>query len=215
MNTQEWISHVEDSIHKALRGESKLDEFVLGIKGFSTPTMRHLFNNLASKAQRYLEVGLYAGGTACAALYKNKDLNSFLFENQSQSFGNDTVFDELQENIIKVQPHAGTMNVLWEDFFEWSEDLESNALSCDMIFYDGEHSAENQRRAVFECSRHSDKTFILIVDDFSWNTVGEPTKQAISEAGLNCLKSWELYGATKNDDSIWHNGLGIFLLERL
>jgi len=53
-------AHIEQSIQKALAGQSNLTESELAVGGFSTPTMRHLFNNLCDIDGTYLEVGLWS-----------------------------------------------------------------------------------------------------------------------------------------------------------
>jgi hypothetical protein len=68
MTTDDLQLHVNESIERAYRGESNLNPAVLGIKGFSTTTQRHLLNNIASKLDFYLEVGLFRGATFCNRL---------------------------------------------------------------------------------------------------------------------------------------------------
>ena len=90
---------VENSLVLALNGVSGLTPEVLAVKGFSTPTMRHLFNNLGAGVSKYLEVGVWLGGTATAAVFANKELESLLIDNISQDFSEQNVLSQLQLNL--------------------------------------------------------------------------------------------------------------------
>src|SRR5688572_21099184 len=87
MTVQQLIAHVEKSLELAKQKKSKCDVETLQIKGFSTHTMRHFFNNLcATPVERYMEVGLFFGASACAAMCENRSLGSILIEDFSQDF---------------------------------------------------------------------------------------------------------------------------------
>lgn len=132
------VSHVEQSIEKALKGESNLDAETLSIKGFSTPTMRHLFSNLCHLPKAdpvYCEVGLYAGASFCAAINNNPSLTAIGYEDFSQSFSEPDVKTQLESN-IKATKERGSTWVIKKNFFEASLPFGP----VDIFFYDGEHS---------------------------------------------------------------------------
>src|SRR2546430_1499714 len=98
MTVDVLIRHVDDSISRALRHESYIDEGVLKITGFATGAQQRLGNNLChlpKVAANYLECGLYAGATFCAAINNNPDLHAVGIEDYSQPFGVEGIEVEL------------------------------------------------------------------------------------------------------------------------
>ena len=72
LNRSTWLLHT--AFNRAIKGKSRLSEAVLGMPGMSGRRYRMFINNLAHQVPnaRYLEVGTWAGSTACAAMEGNK-----------------------------------------------------------------------------------------------------------------------------------------------
>ena len=206
--------HIANAIEAAKRGISGLPAGILPIRGFSTPAIRRLiFNLLASeKPVNYLEVGAYCGGTACAAISQDNVL-AMIFEDSSQPFGAEDVIGQLKENLAKTKLGQGTGYTLVEqDFFEF----DPYQGQVDVFFYDGEHSAEKQERALTTMAPMLADYSIFIVDDFDWPQVRSGTEAALEVVSeqFEVIGRWELSDG-RPDGPLWHNGFAVFLLHRL
>lgn len=205
--------HIEKSISKALLGESNLTNEQLSVRGFSTPTMRHLFNNVCNiENGKYLEVGLYCGGTFCSSF--NSDTISVGIENFSQDFGVNTVEPELRKNIQDNLSRAKAVKLIEGDCFK--DGTINENYKFDIIFYDAEHSEENQAKALpFFLDKMADK-FIYIVDDTNWTQVSTGVKTGLDSLGdkIEVERDWNLVGVRPNDDKVWHNGVKIYLINK-
>lgn len=204
--------HIETSIQKALKGESNLTESELAVGGFSTPTMRHLFNNLCNIEGTYLEVGLWMGGTFVASF--NKGLTSIGIENYAQDFGVVGVKDILESNIEKHNDRAKEIQLHFTDCFTIDKSLLPNDI--DIFFYDGVHHELEQSKALPHFIDKMANKFIYLCDDINW-----PQVEAGTNIGLNTLSDKIeieycriLRGYHLNDDPIWHNGLAIYLINK-
>lgn len=203
--------HITNSINNALAGVSKLDESVLNIKGFSTPTMRRLFNNLCDIEGFYLEVGLYCGATFCSSF--NEHLFSIGIESFEQPFGVNDVKEQLEANLKQHRSKAHDVEVIYANCFDMDK---SQFPKFDIYFYDGEHSRESQAKALPSMIEHMADTFVFIVDDYNWDSVKEGTEMGLNQvkSQIEIVKDWKLRGINANDDEFWHNGLYIALINK-
>jgi hypothetical protein len=203
-------SHVANSIAAAMAGESKLEPWVLKITGFSTPTMRHLVNNLGNVQKRlhYVEAGAYCGGTAVSAVNGNENVTAYVYEDFSQPFDLPNVKEQLLANVKK----ASQLYLIEGDFFK----AELPAM-VDIYFYDGNHDEDNQARALLRVADRLQNVSLFLVDDYNWPEVQKGTKRALESVKdkFRVAARWILEGDKKQDDKIWHNGLAIFMLARL
>lgn len=206
--------HINNAIEKAQRGESNLTKEVLDVRGFSTPTIRHLFNNLCNIDGKYLEVGLFCGASFCASF--NKNCESIGVEDHSQDFseGFEKVKQELKENVEKLKDRAKEATVHYADCYNMDKSVLPD--SIDIYFYDGWHSEEMQAKALPHFLDKLANKFIWVVDDANWDYVASGTN-----IGLNSLADkieienvWMLRGYNLQNDSIWHNGVFIYLINK-
>ncbi len=207
-----------NAIGRARKHDSIIDQRILDIKGFSTGVQRRLISNLCELAPVYLEVGAYFGGTACAAINNKAGQVAYLYEDGSQPFGEENVLETLHENLDNTG--RGDNSAVWfvqGDFF--NEDLDRFDLPIDIFFYDGEHTRLRQGMAlpfIFDKMR---STFLYIVDDIDWPDVAAGTCDAFNllegeRRAMNVIHSWVLTD-NKPDGPTWHNGMGLFLCEKL
>lgn len=204
--------HIETSIQKALKAESNLTESELAVGGFSTPTMRHLFNNICNIEGTYLEVGLWMGGTFVASF--NKGLTSIGIENYAQDFGVVGVKDILEANIDKHQGNAKEIQLHFTDCFTIDKSLLPD--NIDIYFFDGNHSFESQAKALPFFIDKMASTFLFVVDDFSWTDVFEGTNAGFEalKGKIEIVNCWPLRGYRLQEDPIWHNSVGLFLIKK-
>ena len=77
--------HVHTSIERADQMTSKLDRAAFQARGFTSPKVRHLLNNLGSlDGLDYLEVGVHRGATFVAANYRNTLASATAVDNWSE-----------------------------------------------------------------------------------------------------------------------------------
>lgn len=208
------IEHIEKSIADAVNGKSNLDENVLGVRGFSTPTIRHLFNNLCNIEGKYLEIGLFCGASFCASF--NKNCESIGVEDHSQDFseGFDKVKKELKENVENFKDRAKEVTVHYADCYNMDKSVIPNDI--DIYSYDGWHSEQHQRKALPEFIDKMSSKFIWIVDDINWDYVKSGTDLALSDLGdkIEIEGCWIQRGYHLQNDSVWHNGVAIYLINK-
>lgn len=219
------IAHVDNSIAKALRGESLLTEKELAIQGFSTPTQRHLWNNLMGEFINYVEVGVYGGGSFFSAIKGNKHLTAIGIDNFSQDFHNPGIFAHLKENIahyIGETPYSGDAHYakfINDDFF--SMDLDEvfskgkyGEISC--LYYDGEHSEEAQAKALPLMIDYMADSFAFIADDYQWPQVAAGTQKGVRDVMDKAkLMHWWVLDDGAPDGPNWHNGIFIGLFKKI
>lgn len=217
--------HVEESIRRARRGDSMLDSETLAVKGFSTPTMRHLFNNLCFPGTTelttgdeiglvYLEVGAWFGASACAAMCGNKALTSFVVEDFSQDFSEPNVRETLLANLEAVRPKTGSLTFIEQPCYAMDMALIDKPVS--IFFFDGEHGRESQGKALPHFFEKMTPKFLFMVDDTNWEAVQQGTADGFValEGRLKIEKEWKLR-TNGQDDPVWHNGLDIYLISKV
>jgi hypothetical protein len=204
--------HIQNSIDKAVRGESNLTEKQLAVGGFSTVTMRHLWNNLCNIKGAYLEVGLWTGGTFTASF--NKDCVSIGIENFQQDFSVVGVKEILEKNLEENKDRAKEVIVHYEDCFKIDKSLLPD--NIDILFYDGIHHEFEQSKALPAFLDKMANRFLYVVDDFGWKEVFDGTNKGLSELKdkIEIEKCWVLRGYYPENDSIWHNQVAIYLINK-
>lgn len=211
--TKELIAHVDKAIECAHLGVSKIDLESLKIGGFSTPFQRRLMNNLCSDpVDCYLEVGLFRGGTFCSASCNNRNLVSYGVEDFSQPFGEGGVKEDLLKNIELARQKTKQINLVNEDCWTWKKPQEV----VDVLFYDGEHSLESQSRAIPHFLSALKPSSIIVVDDYSWPDVNTGTRNGFDllQKKLEKVKEY-VFHVTQNEHVEFHNGLAVFVVEKL
>lgn len=177
---------IQECIDKAEKGESKLTKaYINKLDGLSSPKVWHLLNNLCSISDSYLEVGCFKGSTLLAALYKNP-VYAFAIDNFTMSPGTRKDFFE------------NTKNAKF-DFFEgdsFSCDLNKITKPITLYFYDGDHSAEAQYKALTYFADSLADEFILVVDDWDLPKMKKCTFAAIKDLGFTLVEHYELKGET-------------------
>lgn len=206
--------HIEKAIEKTLKGESNLTDDILSIRGFSTPMIRKLINNICNISGKYLEVGLLCGATFCASF--NKNCESYGIEDFSQNFQEDIPnydAEEMQSNISKYMERAKAVSVRMESFL----DIDKGTLpgDIDIYFYDGEHGIECQSVALPEFFDNMAQKFAFIVDDCEWPQVVDGTGVGFKflRNKISIEKKWELRDPDE-ETRIWANGVNIYLISK-
>lgn len=206
----ELASFVSAAIGDAERLCSKLSEEILGIAGMSSPKVRHLLNNLCQRDRaRYLEVGVWAGSTFVSALFGNRNTVTAAdaIDNFSQFGGTRKTFDDnCRRHIVDVP-----FTVHESGFRDVTPDLTP---LVNIYFYDGDHSAADQRDAILHFQPCLANEFVLLVDDWNWPDVKCGTYEALAKSGMRLGRYWELPADYNGDTAQWWNGLFVAVINK-
>lgn len=214
-------SHIAESIKRALLGQSYVDPEALKIHGFATATMRHLFSNLCHLDDiTYLEFGTFCGATFVSA-FNNNPIHAVGIDDFTQPFEETGVRQQLADNLNRWKDTAKTVQFFDCNGFDLSTGERGLGavmpLPIDIYYYDGEHSFDNQVRALPAFFEMMADRFIFIVDDFQWADVEKGTQTGFDALSprLKIEHEWHLNGERPNDDPIWWNGVAIFLISKV
>lgn len=216
-NRNEQGSLLQKAFMMALALDTKLPPVIRDMLGMSGKKYRYLINNLISltKNPRYLEIGSWAGSTACSALFGNT-VKSLCIDNWSEFGGPKDVF--LQN--IEVIKTTGTIDF---DFLELDyKQVDYSGLGKYNIFlFDGPHTEEDQYAGVSLTKPALDDVYTFIVDDWNWEQVRIGTANAIQNCGIEVICSIEIRttqdGTTPKiiqQHSDWHNGYFIAVCKK-
>ena len=196
------------------------------VEGLTSARVRHFLNNLCSQEGAvYLEVGVYAGSTFCAAVQNNDMVAAYANDNWSQpnlqparedldlSLQNvtvDTFVKNLQENIttdsldFDIQVLRGDSSGLGKKDFKHDVNI---------IFYDGDNSEQKMREFFLNMLDFTEDVFTLVVDDANIEENVAITKRFIDAMGLKILYERELLN-DQEDPEMWWNGLYVSVLSK-
>lgn len=196
-------------IDDAARGGTTLPDEIEHLPGFSAPRVRRLLNALCSQeGANYLEIGTYTGSTFIPAVYHNEALATCI-DHWQMFKGSREAFDE------RVSQHLPDreINVIEADCF--TVDLARIPQGVTVYFYDGDHSAEAQYKALTYFAPVLADQFVLLVDDCNWEEPRNETKRAIKDLGWREVYGVLLPGAYNGDQEQWWNGLYVTLIEKV
>jgi len=202
---------LKNTVFKALNNETpaNITDKILEIKGFSGKDYKRFANRLLSDQliKNYLEIGVWHGSTAIAALHGNTDkLNYWVVDNFSQ-FGSPK-----QEFLNNWKDNIGTdPNLIDEDCFQINLQ-QKNIKDIDAYFYDGDHEELDHYLALQYYYLSMSNSFIYMVDDWCWPKVQMGTIRAIKELNLKISLQVSFYG--EEDSEGWWNGCSIFVFEK-
>lgn len=186
------------------------------IEGMSGTWYREFINTLVKAIDnpRYLEIGSWAGSTACSAIYNNQ-LAITCIDNWSE-FGGPK--EEFFSNVRKNSNKNTDFTFIESDF----RAIDYSAIGKFNIYlYDGPHEYQDQKDGVCIATNALDDTYILVVDDYNWSKVRNGTQDGIKALGYSVLSSIEI--RTTEDDSHpvvsgrysnWHNGYYIAVISK-
>ena len=196
------------------------------VEGLTSARVRHFLNNLCSQEGAvYLEVGVYAGSTFCAAVQNNDMVAAYANDNWSQpnlqparedldlSLQNvtvDTFVKNLQENIttdsldFDIQVLNGDSSKLGKKDFKHD---------VNVIFYDGDNSEQKMREFFLNMIDFTEDVFTLVIDDANIEENVAITKRFIDAMGFKVLFERELLNDPEDLD-MWWNGLYVVVLSK-
>lgn len=200
----------------ALERPSSLPNEVLSLQGMSGNAFRGFINALLANEsiETYLEIGVYNGSTAISALYGNLNkIRYWLIDNWSEvfvAFGKDPRLNFFCnfERILECEPV-----ILEGDCFSMVPS-EQGISDVDVYFYDADHEAESQYKALTHFLPVLKDVFVFIVDDWSWTKAKDGTRLAIEKLGLEIVFQKEINTDTKENRDGWWEGCCVFVLKK-
>ncbi|MGO1120638.1 class I SAM-dependent methyltransferase [Rhodovibrionaceae bacterium A322] len=199
---------LKTAYEKTRAGESKLPRWICGMRGMSGLKYRYLINNLIAELPdaRYLEVGSWAGSTACSAIYGNR-LTVTCIDNWSQ-------FGGPKEDFLANVRRCLSDQVRFRFREQSYQDVDFTSLGFfNLYLFDGPHEEADHLQGLMRAQPCLDDVYLLIVDDWNWSSVRKGTKHALQKLGAEILAC--LIIRTTQDDSHptldrqrsdWHNG---------
>ena len=182
---------------------------ILEIEGMSGRKYRQLVNEIIASTidPRYLEIGSWAGSTACAAIHGNR-LQATCIDNWSE-FGN---AKEAFFSNVNASLHSGVDFSFIESDFRRVDYRDIGTYN--VYLFDGPHRESDHYDGIRMAQPALADTHVLIVDDWNWSGVRLGSLRGLADEGLGILFSIEI--RTTRDDSLplsvegkatdWHNG---------
>jgi hypothetical protein len=208
----EYISRCDKAIQNAYSSTTKLTNVELSIQGMSSTKNRIFLNELLAQDSNnvnYLEIGTWLGSTFVAALYGNTLKSAIAIDNFSQFSGTMTGF---MTNCAKSQ--LQNFRFINSDCFNLSEADMATIKDVNVYFYDGDHTHEDQRKALTYYINVLQDVFIFIVDDWNHEPARTGTRAGLLETNLKVHKEWELPANYNGDQANWWNGLYVAVCEK-
>jgi hypothetical protein len=210
---------VKECLAQANNNQSKITNQALTMEGMSGRQYRKFINNCvrAVANPRYLEVGVWRGSTLCSAIDGVDNVEAVAIDNFS--YGGATP-EDVHNNVARVKTESAKITVIDQPF----EDFDFTAHGKFNIYmYDGAHDEESQYRGIVRAKPALAETAIIIVDDWNegsggTNDVQDGTFRGLVDANLEILyhigvDTGITNGAGGGQNSDWHCGYGIFVVE--
>jgi hypothetical protein len=202
--------HIKKRIREVEDEEFFLNPIILNLSKYTWPHpmstihTQSLLNKLCTMDDvGYLEVGVHQGASYFAAAYNNS--GAFYGVDNWSLYG---IHQGLIERYIaKFQAHNRIFYFFNEN--SWSLDLNKFEHKINILFYDGDHSYESQRRVLKFFDKILDNEIILIVDDCAEEHIQKATEIGIQESNFKIISDYKLL-----DNKKWHNGLYVAHLKR-
>lgn len=203
----EFKNHVESALRDAEINSSMISSDIINMEGMTGTKTRHFYNNLLRIPDaRYLEIGSWKGSSVCSAMYKN-NATVVCIDNWC-TFGGPK--QEFMENLNK---YKGNNNVTFieQDCFK----VDVSALpKFNLYMFDGEHTYDDQYKALTHYYNCLDDIFIFVVDDWNYPHVRTGTRDAISSLNLKNLYEKEIFTAYNGVQDGWWNGMAVYVLQK-
>ena len=213
---EKYKHHIIVALEDAEKNQSKINDEILKLEGYTGSKTRHFYNNLLNiDDARYLEIGMWKGSSLSAAMFQNDAIITCI-DNYSE-FGGIANREILHNNIIKYMGN-NKVQLIEDDCFNVNTSIIEKK---NIYLYDGNHSYESHYKALVHYLDILDDMFILVIDDWNWETVRKGTRDAIELLNLKVLFEKEImveyndtYTYEENAYKNWWNGMYVGILEK-
>ena len=210
------IPFIIDAIDKAEKKESKYTG--VGIEALTSDITRHFLNNICSyDGTKYLEAGVYAGGTFYSAL-QNNNIKGYAVDDFEKAYA--PWRDDIEFVGHKDPKKAFLQPPWWPDkrydfeLLEGKVDDITVPEKCNVIFYDADHDPLQQYKNINHLLQFCEDEFILLVDDANMSGVVESVEDLVKHKKLNVLFERKILTSIPEDQSSWWNGIYILLIQK-
>ena len=205
--SQQFINHVESALRDAEMNTSLISSDIINMEGMTGTKTRHFYNNLLRMPHAtYLEIGTWKGSSVCSAMYKN-NATVICIDNWC-AFGGPK--NEFMENFNK---YKGDNNATFIEQDCFKVDV-SSLPKFNLYMYDGEHTYDDQYKALTYYYDCLEDIFIFVVDDWNCPTVRRGTRDAISKLNLKNLNEKEIFTPCNAVKDSWWNGMVVYVLQK-
>lgn len=193
------------------------------VPGLTSPRVRHFLNNICSQEGAvYLEIGVFAGSTFCAAIENNDMVAAYAndtwqepeLQPEREDLNIDVVgdMDTFISNVEKVSENLDfDISVLKGECEGLNKDNFQHKVN--IIFYDGDNDPTVMWRFFNTIDAYTDDVFTLIIDDANSELNVKTTKEFVNQTGWNILYERELLN-NQEDENMWWNGLYVLVLSK-
>lgn len=205
----------------SLAMEVDLPDGIRYMHGMSGKKYRYLINHLVKNTpdSRYLEIGSWAGSTACSAIWKNK-VKATCIDNWSEFGGpKDAFMSNIQYCLDnQLNPDDIDFNFIESDYraVNYAEIGKHN-----IYLFDGPHETKDQADGISLVQPALDDEYVLIVDDWNAYNIQEGTIDAIMSSKNTIVAQIEVLTTTDGthpaicrEMSDWHNGYMIAVMSK-
>ena len=224
-----YSKNLKLALFKSLAMDTKISDEIKFMSGMSGRKYRYLINNLVSLINnpRYLEIGSWAGSTACSALYGN-EVKAVCIDNWLKFETEDYVKKVYNTKDQKKEFEINTKKIITDkiDFKFIESDFRkvdySHLGKFNIYCYDALHDEKSQYDGIALVKPALDDMFILIIDDWNWSEVRKGTLDALKNLKIDIISKIEIRTTQDNNMpkifvgqySEWHNGYFIAVCEK-
>tara|TARA_B100000902_G_scaffold389607_1_gene437047 strand:+ start:222 stop:1784 length:1563 start_codon:yes stop_codon:yes gene_type:complete len=211
------INKIIEAIDKAELGESNYTGVC--IESLTSETTKHFLNNIcAIEGTKYLELGVYGGGTFYSALQNNNvfgyavddfkkryvsperdDIEFTPFNNPKTAFLTPPWYPDKRYNFKLIEGNISEVEIPEQ---------------CNVIFYDADHDPVEQYKNLQHIWKYCDDEFILLVDDANMPGVIDSVDDLIRSNNPTVLFERKILTSIPEDLNSWWNGLYILLIKK-
>ena len=193
------------------------------VPGLTSSRVRHFLNNICSQEGAvYLEIGVFAGSTFCAAIENNDMVAAYAndtwqepeLQPEREDLNIDVVgdMDTFISNVEKVSENLDfDISVLKGECEGLNKDNFQHKVN--IIFYDGDNDPTVMWRFFNTIDAYTDDVFTMIIDDANSELNVKTTKEFVNQTGWNVLYERELLN-NQEDENMWWNGLYVLVLSK-
>jgi len=193
------------------------------VPGLTSSRVRHFLNNICSQEGAvYLEIGVFAGSTFCAAIENNDMVAAYANDTWSQPDlkpeREDIDIDitgDMETFITNVERVSANLDFDISILEGECETLNASNFShkVNVIFYDGDNDPSVMWKFFETMDQYTDDVFTLIIDDANSELNVKTTKEFVDQTGWNVLYERELLN-DQEDSDMWWNGLYVLVLNK-
>jgi hypothetical protein len=193
------------------------------VPGLTSSRVRHFLNNICSQEGAvYLEIGVFAGSTFCAAIENNDMVAAYANDTWSQPDlkpeREDIDIDitgDMETFITNVERVSANLDFDISILEGECETLNASNFShkVNVIFYDGDNDPSVMWKFFDTMDQYTDDVFTLIIDDANSELNVKTTKEFVDQTGWNVLYERELLN-DQEDSDMWWNGLYVLVLNK-